>query len=223
MRAGYLKDFLSARGMALYVTSYRSRREIVVETEFPAWSETDSREVGEGLRWEAHITPIHEGGMPYGERTAVFHTAHSDFDSEVDVPILPHPSEGQFDSDSWEVIDERRKLHAIWGELWREEWIEPGASSPRIRGDEPISEVSFLIDAAGSSRVASSLRDEGRWLWFRPEVIPALANRRGGSLRWYTRDTGGVSCVPGSEVHFGINLVGLVNVYAKDIAYQPEW
>jgi hypothetical protein len=51
----------------------------------------------------------------------------------------------------------------------------------------------------------------------------ALAARRGGSLGWYTRHTGYVACSPGDGVHFGINPLGLVNVYAKDVALLPDW
>lgn len=51
----------------------------------------------------------------------------------------------------------------------------------------------------------------------------ALAHRRGGQLKWYTRDTGSVRCSPDYDIYFGINGLGLVNVYAKDIALLPEW
>src|SRR5215510_13695633 len=53
--------------------------------------------------------------------------------------------------------------------------------------------------------------------------MPALAYRRGGSLSWYTRDTGSVGSSPDYSVHFGVNSLGLINVYAKDIALLPEW
>jgi hypothetical protein len=32
-----------------------------------------------------------------------------------------------------------------------------------------------------------------------------------------------VGCSPGYSVHFGVNTLGLINVYAKDIALLPEW
>ena len=55
-------------------------------------------------------------------------------------------------------------------------------------------------------------------------MIPLLAHRRGGSLQWYTRDTGAIRCSPAaSSVHFGVNPLGLLNVYAKDIALLPPW
>jgi hypothetical protein len=51
----------------------------------------------------------------------------------------------------------------------------------------------------------------------------ALAHRRGGGLRWNTRDTGAVWCSPSYSVHFGTNNLGLVTAYAKDITMLPEW
>ena len=43
-------------------------------------------------------------------------------------------------------------------------------------------------------------------------------------MRWYTRDTGGVRCSPTSSfTAFGVNKLGFVNVYAKDIGCLPEW
>ena len=54
-------------------------------------------------------------------------------------------------------------------------------------------------------------------------MILALEGRRGGSLRWYTRYTGGISASGAYFIHFGINTKGLINVYAYDIARLPEW
>ena len=51
----------------------------------------------------------------------------------------------------------------------------------------------------------------------------ALAHRRGGALQVGSRDMGRVRCSPDSGVVFGVNTLGLVNVYAKDIAMLPAW
>jgi hypothetical protein len=69
------------------------------------------------------------------------------------------------------------------------------------------------------------LSDENntRWLWFDPNVIPALESRRGGSLKWYTRYTGGIAASGADLVHFGINAKGLINAFAPDVACLPEW
>ena len=79
------------------------------------------------------------------------------------------------------------------------------------------------MDASGKKQIAKSLIDSGRWLWFKPDLIPALMERRGGALEWYTRETGAVKGSPDYNVHFGINSLGLVNAYAKDVALLPEW
>ena len=51
----------------------------------------------------------------------------------------------------------------------------------------------------------------------------SLIRRRGGELKWYTQETGGVRCSPAYSVHFGINAAGLITVYASDIAKLPTW
>jgi hypothetical protein len=89
--------------------------------------------------------------------------------------------------------------------------------------DKLPSSVFFITDAKGMRRRADTLEGTGGWLWFRSDVILALSRRRGGGLRWYTRDTGGVRSSPGSYLHFGVNALGLVNVFAKDIGYLAEW
>ena len=222
MRTEYLKDFLAARRMALYVTSYRERREVVTHPTFE-WKPEEANENTADVRWEGRSYAIHEGGMAFGGRTAVVHVAHADFDGEQDVPILPHPTDGKFDSKSWTLEDSRPKLYIVSGELWRQEWVEPGEVSPRVRGDERPSTASFVVDGAGTARRGDELIDEGRWLWFRPDVVPAFAHRRGGSLSWHTRDTGALRCVPSGPVNFGVNKNGLVTVYAKDVGRLPGW
>jgi hypothetical protein len=161
--------------------------------------------------------------MPFGSKTAVLRVARSDVDAEEDVPTFDLPQEGNVASSSWTVEHTGDKLYRVEGELWRNEWVDPAASSPLVRGDKRPSTVSFIVDAEGRREEASTLLHGRRWLWFRPDVMPTLAHRRGGSLGWYTRDTGGVECSPGYDVHFGVNRLGLVNVFAKDIALLPDW
>jgi hypothetical protein len=224
IRARHLKDFLAAREMALYVTSYRSRRVIAPDTSIVEWTATPLQKKENGIRWEGRVRPIHEGsGLFYGEETAVIHASRTDVDEEEDVPLMPPPAEGTEDVTSWTVEQSGDKIFHIEGELWKEQWIEPGDYSPRFRGDERPSPVQFIIDAKGTLASGDELVGGGRWLWFRPDVIPEATHRRGGDLYWYTRDTGRVACSPGHGIHFGMNSIGLITVYAKDIATLPEW
>ena len=223
IRAEHLRDYLSARGMALYVTSYRSRRVVVEDASPIAWGANPVRQLSEGDRWEGRVCEIHEGGAPYGSTTAVFSLTRTNVDPEEDVPQISIPTDENVDSRSWTAGHKGRKLYLISGELWRNEWVDPGQFSPRVRGDELSPTVFFITDAQGTRESRDTLADSGRWLWFRADVIVALIAHRGGGLSWYTRDTGSVACSPDHDVPFGVNRIGLVNAYAKDVALLPEW
>jgi hypothetical protein len=223
VRAEHLKDYLCARNMGLYVASYRSREEIVDDPSHISWADNPAVEENSGDRWEGRIIEIHEGGEPYGGTWAVFHMTRTDVDTEEDIPTFGPPTGDNVAGESWSRKFAGRKLFRIRGELWRNEWVEPATLSPRIRGDETPASVYFITDSEGRRENRDTLQEGGRWLWFKPDVVMALAHRRGGKLGWYTRDTGSVACSPDYDVHFGINRLGLVNAYAKDIALLPEW
>ena len=227
-RAEFLKDYLAARGMGLYISGYHERIAVCEVASHVAWA--DSAQEAHGLdRWEGDVAAIHEGGRPFGAQTAVFHVGRTDADPDDDVPVLGPPTDDNTATAKWTTSDDGRKLFRIRGSLWRREGVEPGASSPRVRRDRKPSSVAFIIDASGRRVSADVLaRDddmsgEHRWLWFRPEVVGALVNRRGGSLKWGTRDTGTLRCSPDYWVHFGMNDLGWVTVYAHDVASLPEW
>ena len=46
---------------------------------------------------------------------------------------------------------------------------------------------------------------------------------RGARLQWYTAQTGGIDFGSGGTVVFGVNDLGLVNVFAKDIGNSSPW
>jgi hypothetical protein len=223
IRAEHLKDYLCARDMALYLTSYRTRMIVVDNPSFIKWTDNPISQISKGDRWEGRVIEIHEGGSAYGAKTAIFHASRTDVDPEEDVPTFDFPANENIVSTSWTVEDKGRKLYIIEGELWRNEWVNPSTLSHRIRGDKSPATVYFITDSSGTREDAETLDKHGRWLWFKPDVIMALAHRRGGSLEWYTCDTGGVKCSPDYNIHFGINQLGLINVYAKDISLLPEW
>jgi hypothetical protein len=223
IRSEFLKDYLCARKMALLVSTFRDRIVTIAPTNGTIWTGGRLREELPMMSWEGSTYEVHEGGAPFGARTAVLHVKRTDVDPTDDVPTMSYPGDAKVQSKSWTTQDRGRKLQVIRGELWRTEWVEPGPSSPRIRRDAVDSPVAFIVDASGSTMRAAELREGMRWLWFRPEVINSLLSKRGGRLTWATRDTGGICCSPDYMVHFGVNDLGLVTVYAKDVATLPEW
>ena len=224
IKSQYLKDYLCARGMALYMTHFYSRDQIVNDASTITWTDGSASENNETDRWEGRVIPIHEGGHPFGEKMAVFHVERTDVDEVDDVPdISGIPTDENTKGESWEKGFEGRKLFRVLGELWRNEIILPSKHSPIVRGDDVPSNVYFIIDADGTRVCGKDLIDSGKWLWFKPELMMALFHRRGGSLGFYTAQTGSVSCSHGYDVHFGVNDLGLINVYAKDVGLLPEW
>lgn len=228
IRLDQLRDFLCAKECDLLIATYQSR-EIVTESEPQfQWTNGNANEASKHYRWRGSIRHIHEGGMPYGGKTAVFHVGRTNIDDEEDVPTYGLPGEDEFESKSWEIPHKGRKLYSVHGEMWRNEWISPAKASPRVRRDHIESQALFIVDSSGTRLSGQKLEAVRGWLWFKPTVVLDLLEKRKGFLKWYTEDTGEVGPVTCQSVHFGVNEIGLVNVLAKDITlldeiYQRVW
>lgn len=222
VRSEHLKDYLCARNMALYIASYRRRSVVVDDASFILWTGNQFSNNSDVDKWQGHVREIHEGGESFGSEMAVFHVGRTDDYENEDIPVICD-NDKNIKSESWTIKSKGRKLFSVNGELYKNEWIEPLSTSPRIKGDKQPHTVYFITDESGKKESKETLKDSGRWLWFSTEVINALINHRGGALSWYTRDTGNVSCSPSCGLHFGINKLGLINVFAEDVVSLPEW
>ncbi len=226
VRAEHLKDYLCARGMGLCIASYFHRYAIVDDASFISWIGGKAKDVLGCDHWSGSVMEVHEGslGLPYGEKIGIVHMSRTDVDGSEDIPDISQiPTDENTSSRTTERGSEGRKLYWLSGRLWRKEWLEPAKLSLRIKRDKLPATVFFIVDEGGTRESKDTLASAGKWLWFRPDVIMALAHRRGGGLKWYTKDTGAVRCSPDYDVHFGVNKLGLVTVYAKDVALLPEW
>ena len=221
IRAEHLKDVLAANNACLCVSWYRSRETILSEKPDLPWSNEPTVEEVKRQRWQGSVTEINEHGMRFGEEIAVLHVGRENFDMEQDVPEVG--IEDQFTTKSSTRPVGGSKLYRVWGELWNVEFIEPAAQSPRVRHDDVSSQVFFYIDGAGNRKSADELGRKGQWLWFKPDIINKALEFRGAHLNWYTAQTGGLDFGAGGTTHFGINGLGLVNVYAKDIGNSHTW
>ncbi|KAA0939476.1 hypothetical protein [Psychrobacter sp. ANT_H59] len=225
IKAEFLKDYLCARGMALLISAHYERDYITSVPNLVNWSNKEEKKTPVGT-WKGHVIPIHEGGEHYGSSTAVFHMSRTDAHLDEDVPdISSIPTDDNLISDSYSYKHQGKKLYRYLSEYWTDQIIYPGKHSVRIREDELSSSTFFITDVDGSKKNSDDLLKGGKWLWFKPDVIDTLYNRRGGYLGFYTENTGTVSCCHeyGYNIHFGVNELGLITVYAKDIAYLPEW
>lgn len=220
----YLKDYLCARNSGLYITSFFSRDEIFSNRSIFKWDgDSTSIEVDKDI-WECRVLEIHEGGFPFGETMAISHAARTDIDVDDDIPdMTSFPSNDNVKSDFREKNFKGRKLYRIIAELWKYEWINPGKFSSVVLGEEQEIDVYYITDEEGNKESGSNLKKGGKWLWFEPKLVMSLLAKRGSNLQWYTKDTGNISCAPSFGVHFGVNELGLITVYAKDVSNLPLW
>lgn len=224
IRAEHLRDYLCARGMALRLTQYRQRVQILSDVSHIPWHSAPVVEERQDERFRLTTFSVSADGGLLG-RIAVMKTWRTDVDHEVDVPELEQEGESNTDYESYSFERTGPTLEQVEGELWRDEWVEPAARSERVRGDRPAEQLYYSTGAAGERKSERELNNEdvGLYLWFKAEVIDALLAYRGSGLRWHTAETGEVKCSPDDEVHFGINECCRINVYAYDIAKLPQW
>lgn len=178
IRSEFLRDYLAARDMALYCSSYHER--IMVSARKPILSWVEGR-FSEELARDSRQGIITDAEYPY-------------------------PS-GHF----W-----------TRGALWRTEWVEAGALSTRVRGDADPHTTTFALANDGTRLAATSLAGAMNWLYFEPSLVATLLRHRGAKLRWHSQETGSLGATS-LGVHFGINDLGLITVFAKDIGGLASW
>jgi hypothetical protein len=223
IRTEQLRDYLAARRMALRIAWYRDRDSIFRSVEHIEWRENPPSRSELNYKFIARCDEMREG-VGFG-KGVILTVQRTDVYPDDDVPEFGPENNENTVAESRAFGREGPVVYRVEGEIWSEEWVEPANHSVRVRGDEVPSTTSFIVDASGNSMSADELDDEdiGRYLWFRPQVIPNLICRRGVNWRWYTRDTGGIEVSYGYKIHFGLNALGLINVYAYDIGKLPEW
>ncbi len=221
IRAPHFKDYLAARGCGAVLISYRSRTAVAASHPSFAWTNESAKQPFGGGVWEGHVRETHTDGSPFGSQTAVFQMSREGDELAEDSPSIAIGDAG-VTTKSWKAGNSGPKVFFARGEYWRTEWISPGTASPRVRGDRVEPTVEFVVDASGAREHGDSLCAGARWLFFNPRIVRALLSRRGGRLVWFSHDTGGVGLESHGAVHFGVNELGLVNVFTKDVGSMPE-
>lgn len=220
----YLLDYLTARGMGLWLLTFRERRVITETAPTLPWPDGQLKVARSPHDvFEGWFYSIHEGnGMRFGEQMAVFHASRTDVDPDDEVPYLGSPTNDNVKSSLRVTGMTGRELHFVNSQRFRNEWIAPGGFSPRIRRDPQGKYVHFHVETTGVTQPLTPAVN-GKWLWFRPDLVQAMLRFRDGRLSWYTHDTGGLAVSSGYGLHFGVNALGLVTIYAKDVAALPNW
>jgi hypothetical protein len=225
IRTEHLRDYLAARRMALRIAWYHDRDSIIKNTAHIEWRDNPPSLTEANFKFIARCDEMREGVPFETGKSVMFTMSRTDVYPEEDVPEFGPENDDNVITETREIGQDGDVVFRVEGEIWSEEWVEPANTSVRVRGDTVPSNTTFIIDASGNSLTADDLDDEdiGRYVWFRPQVIPNLIGRRGVKWGWSTRDTGWIEPSYGYVVPFGLNSLGLINVYAADIGKLPEW
>ena len=226
IRAEYLKDYLAARNASLRLYYYRERRAILQDDPKFEWPEDCSLVSEPHDRLVVQSSEIGASGDPPGTTWVLFKAWRTDVDPEEEVPDFSENDDEATETETTEGVRENQGgRFLVAGKMWRGEWIEPAEKSCRIGYREPDEALMVQLDGGGGKVDLKSLNHEevGKYLWFKPAVVNDLFSRRGATMRWYTRDTGGISPSPNWLLHIGVNKLGLINAYAYDVARRPLW
>lgn len=130
----FLRDYLCARQMFLRTSMYR-QRVVVVENPADAGPPDEAMEKTALERYEVRVRPMKEGGHFGDGGFAYFHVSRTDVDPEEDVPVPGPETDSNTAMTSRTGHHQGRPLTWVEAEIWREENIEPGDRSIRVRGD----------------------------------------------------------------------------------------
>lgn len=225
IKADYLRDYLCARNMCLRISVYRERIATFKDANFIDWKDGKLLENIENETYEGRYWDILPGGKRPSTDVSVMKVRRTDVDFEEDIPVFSDKNNNTDYESTTYTITGNETFCMVHGAYWQEDVVEPAALSPIVRRDETPPAYHFITDVSGTKESKLTLKNEeiGKYLWFKPEIIPRLINIRGAKNEWYTRYTGSINPSYGYRCHYGVNKVGLVNVYAYDIAKLPDW
>ncbi|MBQ6245332.1 MAG: hypothetical protein IJK04_00590 [Kiritimatiellae bacterium] len=223
IRLSFLKDYLSARGCRLLVKEFFQRIEFVPNLDHLPFLTQDERGIersSDDWRWDCWYHPMDKNGNFVNGGIDVLSMAYVEKEDIGDAPQFS-PDCDEMQSKRFFIPPNPEDHVGIFAELRRTEFILPAKNSPRVLlEDEPS--LSFIASPDGTTKTAEELKFPPQWLFFRSGIIPTLLEIRNSTLSWFTRDTGAVQC-GNNSVHFGVNEIGLISVFAKDIVDLPSW
>lgn len=199
IRTEYLRDYLCARGMGLYIEEFRHRQE----------QDRDGR----SILWQN--SPVVEcrrsrcGNGKYEWKGWMF--KHQDGNSWDDAQAI-----------SAEVLFEPQ-YYRVEGQLWKQFWINPAQRSERVAGDD--SGFEYYVKPSGERHTISPLDDDefGHvYLFFRSDLV-THALSAGLQIIWEARDVFSIRFPGGQRILFGISGVGTCFCISADVARLAAW
>lgn len=217
----YLLDYLSARNMHLIIDRYYERQFDTKDSYF----DNNVFDSGNYFSYELRFSPILADGNSPGTSTMVMKAAYKDAKYDSDVPIFTRGE--NIEVESKEIKHDGESINHYFAEFRKYYILMNDKTSIRVRWDKTKITEKFFVDNTNRKVLSEKLMEKIQYLWFKPDIMKLLQSGSYCSLEWYTKNTGRIGNIENS-VWFGVNGIGLINVFAKDIVelsdyYRSKW
>ena len=212
----YILDYLSARNMSLLIDRYFERQ---YDTSVSYFDE-DINELKNLMSFNLRNNRILTNGNVPGSSTMIMKAAYKDVDLQKDIP--EYALGENVEVETKEIKHEGEGINHFFAEFRRLFILKNNNISVRIRRDEVKQSNKFYVDNTNKKVISEELLTKIQFLWFKPEIIKLLLESKYCHLIWHTKETGSVGNIE-SSIWFGVNSIGLINIFAKDIVELPEY
>lgn len=221
IKAEYLKDWLCVRKQGLVLVCNLERRTLSLDGS-EIISKPEKKRICGG-NFEAWNYGCDEDGNGILGDWTIERCGYEDIDTDEDVPVFDALNDNRKMVTSRQVIESPEIVNRMsMSRFTRTEWMSPAKRQRRMPFDKD-GELAFICEADGRKKKGKALSFPPRYLWFNNAVLQYILNMRGGWVKWLTQETGLIGFDGGVGIHFGVNRMGLVNVFAKDIVEMVWW
>lgn len=221
IKTEFLKDWLCARKCGIVLVCNLQRRFLSLDGD-EMFKKAKRTRIGGGCleSWNYGCDSAGNGVLGDWEVSTF---GYEDVDANEDVPVFDMRKDGKKMSSSKRIITAPTITTRMdMSQFVRTEWMPPARKQRRMPFDCDGA-LPFICEADGRMKSGHRLSYPSRYLWFDNAVLKQIVGMRGGWVRWITQETGLVGFDGGGGVHFGVNRIGRVNVFAKDIAKMVWW
>lgn len=199
VRTEYLRDYLCARGMGLYIEEFRHRQEHSGD--------------GRSIMWRTSPTveemSLASGYGKYEWKGWMF--KHDDKYTWREIDGIDNGLLGA------------QQYYRVEGQLWKQHWVTPSQTSPRVAND--VVALEYYVKPNGEKHTISALDDDefgGLYLFFKSDIVRHVM-LAGIDIVWESRDVFCIKFPDGQGVLFGTCQSGKCFCIAADIARMGFW
>ncbi|MBK1833038.1 hypothetical protein [Roseibacillus ishigakijimensis] len=119
--------------------------------------------------------------------------------------------------------DDDEELNFLFGKLWWKDWLEKSSVSTRVAGDKHPDRIAFFVDnQSEDTKSLEEIKKDFQFLCFEPSLVTSILKEQRAFIEWWAFDAGKLG-IGHSDFTFGVNELGKVVIFAKDLKNLPHW